>query len=198
MEAKYYTPEELLNTLNEKLKQESTNVVASYYEGRLKLSFKEVGLNSIDGIRGNARGTLFFKEDSRELDQPEHFMIGPNSGDNLVLDKPRISAELMRINTITIHKADRAKKALERLDNAIDYTSSVRSQVGVIQNRLSFIIKNNENYEENLSQANSRIQDLDMAKEIMEFTRQQILQQTTQMILIQANHNPDLVLKLLE
>lgn len=198
LEAKYYTPEELLNTLNEKLKQESTNVVASYYEGRLKLSFKEVGLNSIDGIRGNARGTLFFKEDSRELDQPEHFMIGPNSGDNLVLDKPRISAELMRINTITIHKADRAKKALERLDNAIDYTSSVRSQVGVIQNRLSFIIKNNENYEENLSQANSRIQDLDMAKEIMEFTRQQILQQTTQMILIQANHNPDLVLKLLE
>lgn len=61
LEAKYYSPEELLNVLNEKLEQVSANIVASYYEGRLKLSFTGVGVNTIDSIHGNAKGTLFFK-----------------------------------------------------------------------------------------------------------------------------------------
>ena len=150
----------------------------------MKLSFNEVGYNTIDGIRGNAKGTLFFNIDSRESDEPEYFQIGANSGDILIFDRPRISTELMRINTITIHKPSYANKALRRLDNAINYLSSEKGRIGAVQNRLSSIIRNNENYEENLTAAESRIKDLDMAKETLEYTKQKILQQAMQIVLI--------------
>lgn len=197
LEEKEYTSEELLSYINEKLDDMSTNVVASYYEGRLKLSFNEVGANTIDGIRGNAKGTLFFKVDNRESDVPEYFQVGPNSGDALIFNKPRVSAELMRVNTITIHKSNFANKALERLDKAIGYVSRERGRIGATQNRLESIIRNNENYEENLTVAESRIRDLDMAKETMELTKQQILQQTIQAMMVQANSEPKTVLQLL-
>ena len=198
LEEKKYSSEELLNAINKELEEKSTNITASYYDGRLKLSFNEVGGNTIDGIRGNARGTLFFNVGGREFDKPEYFQIGANSGDTLIFDKLRISTELMRINTITIHKSSYANKALKRIDNAMDYLSGERGRIGAVQNRLFSVIHNNENYEENLTAANSRIKDVDMAREILEYTKQMILKQALQNMFIKINHYPEEVLKLLD
>lgn len=197
LEEKEYTSEELLSYINGKLGEMFTNVVASYYEGRLKLSFSEVGANTIDGIRGNAKGTLFFNIDRRESDEPERFQIGANAGNILVFNKPRVSTELMRINTITIHKPSFANKALVRIDNAINYVSNERGRIGATQNRLDSIVRSNENYGENLSAAESRIRDSDMAKEVMELTKQKILEQVTHAMLAQANKQSEGIIDLL-
>lgn len=124
--------------------------------------------------------------------------IGANEGDILDFAKPRISPELMRINTITIHKASFANKALGRLDKAIGFVSSERGRIGATQNRLESIIRNNENYEENLQASESRVRDLDMAKEMMEHIKQSIIHQASSAILAQANQIPGSVLQLLK
>ncbi len=86
---------------------------------------------------------------------------------------------------------------LAMVDNAINLVSSLRSKLGANQNRLEYTIKNLDNAAENLQAAESRIRDTDMAKEMVEFTKQNILQQAAQAMLAQANQAPQGVLQLL-
>ncbi|MFA5524911.1 MAG: flagellin Hag [Tissierellales bacterium] len=87
--------------------------------------------------------------------------------------------------------------ALGIVDAAINTVSSIRSKLGANQNRLEYTIKNLDNAAENLQAAESRIRDTDMAKEMVEFTKQNILQQAAQAMLAQANQAPQGVLQLL-
>ncbi len=75
--------------------------------------------------------------------------------------------------------------------------SNQRSALGAIQNRLEHTVKNLDNAAENLQAAESRIRDVDMAKEMMEFTKQTILQQAATAMLAQSNSVPQTVLQLL-
>jgi flagellin len=90
-----------------------------------------------------------------------------------------------------------ASKAITTIQAAIDKVSAERSKLGAIQNRLEHTIKNLDNVSENLQASESRIRDVDMAKEMMEFTRQNILQQAATAMLAQANQAPQSVLQLL-
>ncbi len=83
------------------------------------------------------------------------------------------------------------------VDAAITTVSETRSNFGAMQNRLEHTIKNLDNGSENLQAAESRIRDVDMAKEMMELTKQNILQQASQAMLAQANQAPQGVLQLL-
>lgn len=83
------------------------------------------------------------------------------------------------------------------VDAAIKAVSKTRSSLGANQNRLEHTIKNLDNAAENLQAAESRIRDVDMAKEMMEFTRSNILNQASQAMLAQANQQPQAVLQLL-
>ena len=91
----------------------------------------------------------------------------------------------------------KAAAAVEVINNAIETVSSQRSTLGAYQNRLEHTIKNLNNSSENLQAAESRIRDVDMAKEMMEFTKTNILQQAAQAMLAQANQAPQGVLQLL-
>lgn len=197
LDEKEYTADELLIAINSKLNEISSRVVASYYEDRLKLSFTEVGANTIDSIRGNAKTTLFFNVDYREEDSPERYQIGANAKEALLLNKSRVSNELMRINTITILNEKSSNKALSRLDEAIKYVSRERGRIGAEQNRLESIIRNNENYKENIIAAESRIRDCDLAKETVELIKNQILQKVSNAILAQVNKKPEKIIELL-
>jgi flagellin len=83
------------------------------------------------------------------------------------------------------------------IDNAIDAVSAQRSQFGAIQNRLGYTLENAAIYQENLTASESRIRDVDMAKEMVNFTKLQILQQAGTSMLAQANQSSAGVLTLL-
>ncbi|WP_069998875.1 flagellin Hag [Cellulosilyticum sp. I15G10I2] len=90
-----------------------------------------------------------------------------------------------------------ATAAITTINTAIETVSAERSKLGAFQNRLEHTIKNLDNSSENLQAAESRVRDVDMAKEMMEFTKQNILQQAAQSMLAQANQAPQGVLQLL-
>ncbi|MBJ9993121.1 flagellin N-terminal helical domain-containing protein [Paenibacillus sp. S28] len=98
---------------------------------------------------------------------------------------------------LNISTAEDASKAIAVLDKATQTVSSARSKLGAVQNRLEHTINNLGTASENLTAAESRIRDVDMAKEMMEQTKNNILAQAAQAMLAQANQQPQGVLQLL-
>lgn len=96
---------------------------------------------------------------------------------------------------LTSHAA--ATASISVVDRAIEKVSTQRSQLGAYQNRLEHTIKNVDNAAENLQAAESRVRDVDMAKEMMTFSKNNILTQAAQAMLAQANQQPQGVLQLL-
>jgi flagellin len=90
-----------------------------------------------------------------------------------------------------------ARDLIDAVDGAIRYVNEVRSDLGAVQNRLEHAIANLGVQHENLTASESRIRDVDMAKEMVTFTRNQILQQAGVAVLSQANAMPQSVLQLL-
>ena len=98
---------------------------------------------------------------------------------------------------ISISSQEDASNAITSLDAAINSVSAERAKMGAVQNRLEHTINNLSTSAENLTAAESRIRDVDMAKEMMEMTKNNILQQAAQSMLAQANQTPQNVLQLL-
>ncbi|MBM7708093.1 flagellin [Enterococcus lemanii] len=94
--------------------------------------------------------------------------------------------------------AAKAGTAIVSVDEAIKSVSSQRSDLGAVQNRLEHTVNNLTTTQENLSEANSRIRDVDMAEEMMSFTKSNILSQASTSMLAQANAMPQSVLSLLQ
>ncbi|MEK4146241.1 flagellin [Robertmurraya sp. FSL W8-0741] len=99
---------------------------------------------------------------------------------------------------LSVASHEDAAAAIEVINSAIEAVSAQRSNLGAYQNRLEHTISNLNNSSENLSAAESRIRDVDMAKEVMEMTRANILGQASQAMLAQANQKPQSVLQLLQ
>lgn len=115
-----------------------------------------------------------------------HLQVGPNSGNSIEVKIGDLSAGALDIDGLDISTQDGAKEAVEKIKGAVQTTSRERGRLGAMQNRLEHTISNLSNYEENLIAAESRIRDVDMAKAIVEFTKNQILIQATQAIMAQA------------
>ena len=96
------------------------------------------------------------------------------------------------MNTFTAGGAD-----IDAIGAALSTVADIRATLGALQNRLEHTIANLATYHENLSAAESRIRDTDMAMEMTKFTKYQILQQSGTSMLSQANQMPQSVLKLL-
>lgn len=102
-----------------------------------------------------------------------------------------------KIGGIDVSTQEAADGAITVINNAIETVSAERAKLGAMQNRLEHTIRNLDTSAENLQAAESRIRDVDMAKEMMEFTKQTILQQAATAMLAQANQMPQTVLQLL-
>jgi flagellin len=98
---------------------------------------------------------------------------------------------------IDVSSQSAASAAITTIQKAIETVSAERSKLGAYQNRLEHTIANLGTSSENLTAAESRIRDVDMAKEMMEFTKSSILTQAAQAMLAQANQQPQGVLQLL-
>ncbi|HPZ54646.1 MAG TPA: flagellin, partial [Bacillota bacterium] len=101
------------------------------------------------------------------------------------------------VGGVNVSSQAAANKAITTINNALEKVSAERSKLGAYQNRLEHTINNLGASAENLTAAESRIRDVDMAKEMMEFTRANILSQAAQAMLAQANQLPQGVLQLL-
>ena len=127
------------------------------------------------------------------------FQIGANQGQQLTLSIGNMNATTLGVDGIDVTDFANTNfdTQLQDIDDAINTVSSQRSALGATQNRLEHTINNLGAAEENLTAAESRIRDVDMAKEMMEFTKQNILTQAAQAMLAQANQVPQGVLQLL-
>jgi flagellin len=123
--------------------------------------------------------------------------IGANENQTLTISINDMSARALGVDNISVTSASNAESAITAIDNAINTVSTERSKLGAYQNRLEHTIANLGVAQENLTAAESRIRDVDMAAEMMEFTRAQILLQAGTAMLAQANTLPQSVLQLL-
>jgi len=104
----------------------------------------------------------------------------------------------LKLNNLSIKTQDEAAGSIQKIKDAINTVSTQRAELGALQNRLEHTINNLDVSVENLSAANSRIRDTDMAKEMMNYTKMNVLVQSAQAMLAQANQQPQSVLQLLQ
>jgi flagellin len=120
------------------------------------------------------------------------FQVGANDGETILVSFADLSA------AVGTAFSDMATASLSDVDDAIDAVTSLRSGFGAVQNRLEHALAVTGVYQENLTSAESRIRDVDMAEEMVELTKYQILQQAGTAMLAQANQAPQSVLSLLQ
>lgn len=131
------------------------------------------------------------------------FQIGPSSAETIKVTLQGMGAKDIGVNDINVSNKDNsagikaANKAIDTIRTAIDKVSQFRAKLGAAQNRLEHTVNNLRVTSENLTAAESRIRDTDMADEITAFTKNNILLQSSQSMLAQSNAAPQGILNLL-
>jgi flagellin len=125
------------------------------------------------------------------------FQIGANEGEDMGVNFGDMRSDALGLNSVLVTDRVSAGRSITVIDNAIDKVSMQRAKIGAYQNRLEHTITNLTVAGENLTAAESRIRDTDMAKEMMNFTKLQIMLQAGTSMLAQANTLPQNVLSLL-
>ena len=156
---------------------------------------KASGYTTATGIdSGNLLDSLTFTATAGSA----KIQTGANAGETLDISIASMTASSLALTTLDISSRDGAKAAISTVQTAINTVSTQRSELGAIQNRLDHKINNLDTSAENLQAAESRIRDIDMAKQMTEFTTQNILVQAATAMLAQANSAPQNVLSLLK
>ena len=125
------------------------------------------------------------------------YQIGANESEDMGVDIGNMSSRALGIHRVLVTDRDSASRSITIIDGALDRVSNQRAKLGAYQNRLEHTINNLNTASQNLTAAESRIRDLDMAQEMMNFTKLQILMQAGNAMLAQANTLPQAVLQLL-
>jgi flagellin len=127
------------------------------------------------------------------------FQVGANQNETIEVDIPELTTTLLGINAIDLTgNAAAIATAIDDIDDAIATVSNTRGSFGAFQNRFESLIANLSVTTENLAASESRIRDTDMAAEMVEFTKNQVLQQAGTAMLAQANKIPQGILALLQ
>jgi flagellin len=124
-----------------------------------------------------------------------NFQVGANDGQTLAVNAVQLFGSSGKVDSSIFTFSGTIN--LSAIDAAIDNVSQARATFGAVQNRLDHTLNNLATYEENLSASESRIKDVDMASEMVNFTKLQVLQQAGTAMLAQANLQPQAVLQLL-
>jgi flagellin len=132
------------------------------------------------------------------VDSSTVYQVGANKGEDLALDIGDMTAGSLGITKVNVSTREAAARAIGQLDAAINKVSAQRAKIGAYQNSLEYTIENLQTTATNLTAAESRIRDADMAKTMMEFVKLQILNQSGTSMLAQANQLPQQVLSLLQ
>ena len=178
--------------------------------GRVTLHEHKANANAFDAGKGGTDLTTFenvqkqisfsVASKTESTGNSLRLQIGDTSDsyNQLEVNVANCSVEGLGIKDVDISTQDGAAAAVAAINDAIDYVSTVRGNLGATQNRLEHTINNLEATTTNITEAESRIRDTDMAKEMMAYTKNNILVQASQAMLAQANQVPQGVLQLLQ
>lgn len=125
------------------------------------------------------------------------FQVGANSNQTISISIGDMRADALGVKNVDLTTAEGSQEATATIQAAIEKVSTERAGLGAVQNRLEYTISNLDNTTENLTSAESTLRDVDMAKEMMTFSKNNILNQAAQAMLAQANQQPQNVLSLL-
>jgi flagellin len=125
------------------------------------------------------------------------FQVGAESGETIDVNLQDLNSSSLGIST-DVTTATNAQAALDLIDTAVDTVSGLRGDLGAAQNRFSSTVRSIANAAENLTAAESRIRDVDIAAETADLTRNSIMQQAAVSVLAQANTQPQIALSLLQ
>ena len=128
----------------------------------------------------------------------KNLQVGSLCGQTITISINAMSASALKVNSLKVSSFKSAGKAMCSVQKAISMVSEQRSKLGAIQNRLEHTIANLDNIAENTQSAESRIRDTDMAEEMVEYSKNNILAQAGQSMLAQANQSTQGVLSLLQ
>lgn len=160
-----------------------------------KVSFSELGNGELAGKLG-----LDAASSKTGANGGVTLQVGANQGQTINFGIGNMSATALGVgaNKVDVSKQESAQKATTTIDDAIKSVSKERAKLGAVQNRLEHTIANLDTSSENLQTAESRIRDVDMAKEMVNYSKNNILQQAAQSMLAQANQSTQGVLSLLQ
>lgn len=151
--------------------------------------------SEIDRIstESNFNGQKLFTADTKITLQ-----VSETTSGSMAFTLQQMSSTSLKVKALKVDSLTNANAAIATVNSAIDAVSGIRSSLGAIQNRLEHTINNLGVQTENITSAESRIRDVDMAKEMMEYTKNNILVKASQAMLAQANQIPQGVLQLLQ
>ena len=129
---------------------------------------------------------------------PMTTQVGAAEGQELDIRIPKVSCKTLGVAELDVSTEDEARNSIDRIGRAINNLSSIRSRLGAYQNRLEHMISSLDITQENLTGAYARIMDTDMAEEMTEYTKDQVLSQAGTSMLAQANQRPSQILQLLQ
>lgn len=129
---------------------------------------------------------------------PMALQIGANEGQIMEVRIPKVTPKTLGIENINLGTEEGSQKAIAALSEAINMVSGIRAKLGAYQNRLEHSIANLDVSAENITEALSRIEDVDMAEEMATYTQKNVLTQAGTSMLAQANERPQNVLTLLQ
>lgn len=145
-----------------------------------------------------ANTTQFNKKDLFNADQTLSLQVGANKNQSIGIVLSHITAANLGVGSLVVSSYGKANSALSAIQTAINKISTSRSKLGAVQNRLEYTISNLDSSSENTQAAESRIRDVDMASEMVKYSKNNILMQAGQSMLAQANSQTQGVLSLLQ
>jgi len=193
----------ILQRMGELANKAANDVNQSVDRTAIKDELKQL-TSEIDSISKKAQfnGTYLLNGDMSN-GSAKYLQVGANHGENMKISISLISASSLSVRfmstsgDLSVSSHSLASQALSVITDAIQDVSKLRSKLGAIQNRLDYTINNLNNYSENLTSAESNIRDTDMATEMVNYSKNNILQQAAQSMLAQANQSNQGVLSLL-
>ncbi|MCI8983600.1 MAG: flagellin, partial [Hungatella sp.] len=152
-------------------------------------------LEEIDRIANNTdfNGIKPIKEGHKNMT----FQIGPSKAETITVAKSMMTAQSIGVGSLKVSTLSDGNASIDKIKSAINKVSTYRATLGAAQNRLEHTVNNLKVSSENITAAESRIRDTDMADEITAFTKNNILLQASQSMLAQSNSVPQSILSLL-
>lgn len=158
---------------------------------------KDVNGLIVSSTDSGAKSTVNVEDGVKNEGFEATFQVGANSNQTISISIGDMRAEALGVKNVDLTTAEGSQEATATIQAAIEKVSTERAGLGAVQNRLEYTISNLDNTTENLTSAESTLRDVDMAKEMMTFSKNNILNQAAQAMLAQANQQPQNVLSLL-